>query len=66
MDSRLKARRLERGLTQDALAAASRVPQKHVSQLELGRIGSPSWPTVYRLARALKVKPEHLFPVEAP
>jgi transcriptional regulator with XRE-family HTH domain len=55
--------RRERGLTQVQLAARAKVPQPYVSALELGKVTAPSWPIVRRLSRALKVKPDVLFPV---
>jgi hypothetical protein len=31
--------------------------------LELGKVTAPSWPIVRRLSRALRCKPDVLFPV---
>lgn len=63
--NRVRRYREARGLTQAALAEASKVPQRHVSQIELGKIADPRWSTVYRLSRALRQRPAELFPVEA-
>ncbi len=59
----LREARTKRNLTQEELAARSGVEQPTISALENSRIQSPSWDTVCLLARALKVKPEELFPV---
>lgn len=59
----LREARAKRNLTQDELAALSGVEQPTISALENNRIQSPAWDTVCRLARALKVKPEEIFPV---
>jgi transcriptional regulator with XRE-family HTH domain len=66
MVTTLKRLRLAKGLTQEELAAVSGVHHRHISQIERALIAAPQWPTVYRLAKALKVKPQELFPVEAP
>lgn len=66
MSTTLKRLREERGLTQEELAAVSGVHHRHISQLERALIAEPRWVTVYRLAKALRVKPTQLFPVEAP
>lgn len=60
----LKAARLEAKLTQEELAAKSGVEQTTISNLETGRVQSPSWATVAALAEALGVDPYKLFPVE--
>ena len=59
----LRATRKKRGMTQVELSAKSGVRQTAISKLELGQIGSPEWLTVARLAAALRVRPESLFPV---
>lgn len=64
-DTPLKRLRLKRGLTQKALACEAGIEQAHLSALELGKIAAPEWATVRRLSRALKVKPEVLFPIPA-
>lgn len=62
-DTPLRRLRRERGLTQEALAEKAGIKQAHLSALELGKVVAPEWATVRRLSRALKVKPEVLFPV---
>lgn len=64
MVTHLKRERLARELTQDELAEKSGIPQQQISKLEKGRATSPRWDMVFRLSRALRVKPEQLFPVE--
>lgn len=59
----LREVRQAKKLTQEQLAELSGVDQTTISSLEVGRIQSPAWDTVCLLARALKVKPEALFPV---
>jgi len=59
----LKEIRKQKNLTQDELQAASGVDQTTISGIECGRIKSPSWEIVARLAKALDVTPETLFPV---
>jgi DNA-binding XRE family transcriptional regulator len=51
-------------LTQEELARLAGTDQATVSYLESGRT-RPMWETAYRIARALKVRPEVVFPVEA-
>jgi transcriptional regulator with XRE-family HTH domain len=63
-DSPLKRLRRDRGLTQVQLAEKSQVPQPYISALEIGKVTAPSWPIVRRLSRALRCKPDVLFPVE--
>ena len=60
---RLKDLRKTKGLTQEALQEMTGVDQSTISALESGRIKAPSWEIVVRLARALEVSPEELFPV---
>jgi transcriptional regulator with XRE-family HTH domain len=63
----LKDIRIDRGLTQEQLAALADVDQATISKLERETVTSPSWETVGRLARALGVDPHQLFPLaEAP
>lgn len=59
----LRAAREGRKLTQVRLAALSGVRQSTISAIERGDVQSPSWDTVYRLSRALKLRPEEIFPV---
>jgi transcriptional regulator with XRE-family HTH domain len=56
----LKQARERRGLTQAELADAAGVDQATVSRLEIGRVSNPSFDTVKKLARALRVAPEAL------
>jgi transcriptional regulator with XRE-family HTH domain len=60
----LREARRKRGLTQVELAEASGVLQTNISAIELGIVKSPTWETVARLCKALRVKPEEVFPVE--
>lgn len=59
----LREARQDRKLTQERLAELSGVDQTTISNLEVGRIQSPAWETVCRLARVLDIPPEELFPV---
>lgn len=61
----LRETREQRGLTQMALAELAGVDQTTISKIEVGTMQTPSWPIVARLAKALRVKPEALFPLEA-
>lgn len=49
----LKARRIERGLTQEQLEERSGVSQTHISQIESGKTRQPTDATLYALADAL-------------
>ena len=60
----LRETREQRGLTQSALAELAGIDQTTISKIEVGTLQTPSWPVVARLAKALRVKPETLFPVE--
>jgi len=60
---RLREIRKARGITQEELAAKSGVDQATISNLEVERVKNPSWQIVARLARALDVSPDDLFPV---
>jgi transcriptional regulator with XRE-family HTH domain len=54
---RLKVLRLERGLTQDAIAERAEISSKHYQDLELGRKGfNPNLETLNALAVALEVE----------
>jgi transcriptional regulator with XRE-family HTH domain len=59
----LREARQQRKLTQEELAARSGVEQTTISNLETGRVQSPTWETVSRLCKVLRVKPEDVFPV---
>ena len=56
----LKARRLERALTQTELAQGVELDQSTVAALEAGKY-PPSFESVLRLAHALKSNPAKLF-----
>ena len=59
--AKVKALRLERGLSGRKLAAAADVSQPFLSQLETGR-SSVAIATLYRIAVALDVRPSELLP----
>jgi len=59
------ARRLK-DITQAQLAELSGVDQRTISDIERGANRNPSWETVARIAKALGVSPEELFPVSEP
>ena len=61
----MKAARLAKKLTQVELAKLVGVDQTTVSDLECGRNTNPSWRTVKRIADALDVAPETIFPVRS-
>jgi transcriptional regulator with XRE-family HTH domain len=56
----LREARLERGLTQEQLAAKTGIRQSAISRLELGRIADPGFSIVLRLAQALDLRCEEL------
>ena len=60
----VRAARTRLGLTQEGLAEKVGVTQVTISDIESGRTSSPSYGLVVRLAKALKVKPDALFPIE--
>jgi transcriptional regulator with XRE-family HTH domain len=55
LGARLRQLRLDRGLSQKALAGLVEVPQTHVSAMELG-VTFPNLLTILRLAVALECK----------
>lgn len=59
----LREARLAKNLTQVELAEKSGIPQTHISAIELGKVQSPEWTTVAKLAGALEMRPEDVFPV---
>jgi transcriptional regulator with XRE-family HTH domain len=61
----LRTTRRLKGLTQEALAAKSGVDQTSISSIEVGKNRNPSWETVSKLAKALGVSPDELFPIDA-
>ena len=60
----LKRIRNKKGLTQEKLAKLSGVDQSTICAIETQRMKSPSWAIVAKLARALDIAPDELFPVE--
>ena len=60
----LRTARTKAGLTQEELAEKSGVEQTTISNLETGRVQSPQWDTVAKLADALGLDPYKLFPIE--
>jgi DNA-binding XRE family transcriptional regulator len=61
--NRLKKAREDADLSQSELARLVAVPQATISALENYRIKRPSHELVMRLCRALRRKPEDVFPV---
>lgn len=59
----LKTARLRAELTQEQLAERTGIDQSTISAIERGAIKSPAYDTVVRLARALDISPDELFPV---
>lgn len=59
----LRAFRNAKSMSQADLAEAAGVDQTTISTIEVGKNQNPSWETVVRLARALGVAPEDLFPI---
>lgn len=55
--------RAEKGLSQEALAAAAGVHQSRISRIELG-LSTGTDSTRVKIARALGVPPNDLFPYE--
>ncbi len=60
----LKEIRKQHGMTQEQLAERSGVEQTTISRIENEDIKRPRWEIVARLARALNVRPEDLFPID--
>ena len=58
---RLKRLREARGLRQLRLAKLAKVSQVYISELEAGKKRNPGIETVYKLAKALKVKMAELL-----
>lgn len=56
--------RTAKGITQEDLEASSGVTQTTISSIERGTNKRPSWETVRRLAIALNVAPDELFPAD--
>jgi transcriptional regulator with XRE-family HTH domain len=60
MGKRLKALRLERGMTQAELAKRAGISRKHVIRIEAAE-QEPTLGVIERLAKALKVRPAELL-----
>lgn len=60
MNVKVKKLREAKGWTQTRLARESGVSQTYISELEAGK-SAPTIPIVYKLARALGVKPSDLL-----
>jgi transcriptional regulator with XRE-family HTH domain len=56
----LRRHRLRKGWTQEQLAAESGVDQATISSLEVGRVKSPAFDTISRLAKALGIDAEEV------
>ena len=59
----LQEARRKKGLNQVQLAEMAGVDQTTISDIECGRNKNPSWETVARIAEALEVEPDELFPL---
>lgn len=60
LGERLKERRLELGWTQRDLESSSGVPNPIISQMETGRIKTPSFKNVVRIAESLVIPLDEL------
>jgi transcriptional regulator with XRE-family HTH domain len=58
---RVRKRRRELDITQAELAAATGIPQYHISAIETGRIGDIKGSTAWKLAQALKTTTDDLL-----
>ena len=58
---KLKAMRYLSGMSQDELASLVKISQAKISRIELGYI-RPSIEDKEKIARALEISPEELFP----
>jgi DNA-binding XRE family transcriptional regulator len=63
VNSALKKARVHARLSQSELARLVEVPQATISALETGKTQNPSHTLVVRICRALRRKPEEVFPV---
>lgn len=63
--SKLLEVRAAKRLTQEQLEQMSGVNQTTISAIETGKNRNPSWETVAKLAKALAVTPDELFPIES-
>lgn len=64
MQDSLTRAREAKGLKQCELARRAAVSESTISRIEAGLVKRPSFETVRRLAAALRVRPEKLFPTE--
>ena len=55
----LRALRVERGLSQEALALEAGVQRNYVSLIERG-VNQPTVTIIFKLAKALEIKPSHV------
>lgn len=62
----LRDARLQRGMTLQGLSQQTGVDFRTISDIEHGKIAAPSYDKVVKLARALGLDPEQLWPVEIP
>ncbi len=58
---RIRILRLERGLTQGDIEAATGVSRSHLSKIESGKVANPGLDTLEKIAKALKVSISFLF-----
>lgn len=56
----LRDLRLDKNMTQEEMGFAAEIQRKHVSSLELG-LKQPSLSTIFKLARALQMRPSQLI-----
>jgi transcriptional regulator with XRE-family HTH domain len=56
----LRALRLERGLSQEALALEAGIQRNYISLIERG-INQPTITIIFKLAAALEMKPSHMI-----
>ena len=56
----LRRQRIERGLSQEALALEAGIQRNYVSLIELGK-NQPTVTTIFKLAGALSIKPAKLI-----
>ena len=69
IQSKIKQRRLAKGLTQEDLAAQSGISYKHIQKLEGSNPSTPSVFTLYKLCNALGLSLSEFFsnfPEESP
>jgi transcriptional regulator with XRE-family HTH domain len=66
LSKRLHDARIRAGLTQAELAAKAKVKVTLVSDIERGKTQAPAYDKLVRIACALGVRPQDLFPVRCP